>query len=68
MEGDKERRAGGDKLAALPPNPRPWRTALASVLPSASAYGVTNSEGVMWSLISYGRSDQLAEGAATKFF
>ena len=36
MEGEEKRRAGGNILGALPPNPRPWRAALASVLPSVA--------------------------------
>ena len=74
MEGEEKRRAGGDISGALPPNPRPWLAALADSpdlsapfgrRPSASAYGITNSESVMWSLISCGSSDQVAVGVAT---
>ena len=32
----EKRRAGGDILGALPPNPWPWRAALASVLRSVA--------------------------------
>ena len=32
----EKRRAGGDIMGALPPNPWPWRAALASVLPSVA--------------------------------
>ena len=60
-----KRRGGGDILGALPPNPRPWRAALASVLPLVADLHLRPMASLIVKVLC---GALLAVGAATKFF